>query len=71
MTTYGVIIQFPLYAGIFGIISNSGLAAVITKWFVSISTPDTYPWIVFLYTGLMDFFVPSAAQNSSSPTPAS
>lgn len=76
MTTYGVIIQFPLYAGIFGIISNSGLAAVITKWFVSISTPDTYPWIVFLYTGLMDFFVPSAAQNSSSkrlasPPPAS
>ena len=62
-TTYGVIIQFPMYAGIFGLISNSGLAAVITHWFISISTPGTYPWIVFVYTGVMDFFVPSAGSK--------
>ncbi|MBP1764930.1 MAG: atoE 1 [Firmicutes bacterium] len=62
-TTYGVIIQFPLYAGIFGVISDSGLAKVITHWFVSISTPGTYAWIIFLYTGVMDFFVPSAGSK--------
>ena len=62
-TVYGVILQFPLYAGIFGIISNSGLAGIIGHWFVSISTPQTYPWIVFMYTGIVDFFVPSAGSK--------
>ncbi len=58
-TTFGVIIQFPLYAGIFGIISHSGLASVITHWFLSISTTSTYSWIIMIYTTIMDFLVPS------------
>ena len=62
-TTPGVMIQFPMYAGVFGMISDSGLAAIITHWFVSISTPATYAWIVYLYTGLMDFFVPSGGSK--------
>ncbi|MGE1062227.1 TIGR00366 family protein [Megasphaera paucivorans] len=62
-TIYGVVIQFPMYAGIFGIISYSGLAIVITNWFLSIATPGTYPWIIFIYTGIMDFFVPSAGSK--------
>lgn len=62
-TTYGVVMQFPMYAGIFGMISDSGLAKIITHWFVSISTPGTYAWVIFLYTGFMDFFVPSAGSK--------
>lgn len=62
-STYGIIIQFPLYAGIFGMISYSGLAGIIAHWFVSVSTPRTYPWIVFLYTGFLDFFVPSGGSK--------
>jgi len=62
-TVYGVIIQFPLYAGIFGMISFSGLAEIITKFFIDISTPTTFTWIVFLYTGIIDFFVPSAGSK--------
>lgn len=62
-TVYGVIIQFPLYAGIFGMISYSGLAEIIAKWFVAISTPDTYPWIVFIYSGILNFFVPSGGSK--------
>ncbi len=62
-TIYGVVIQFPMYAGIFGIISLSGLATTITDWFISIATPGTFPWIIFLYTGIMDFFVPSAGSK--------
>ena len=62
-TTFGVMVQFPMYAGLFGVISNSGLAGTITHWFVSISTPGTYSWIVFLYTGVMDFFVPSGGSK--------
>jgi short-chain fatty acids transporter len=62
-TTSGVMIQFPMYAGIFGMISNSGLAEMITHWFVSISTPGNYALIVYLYTGVMDFFVPSGGSK--------
>jgi len=62
-TTSGVMIQFPMYAGIFGMISNSGLSEMITKWFVSFSTPATYSWVIYLYTGVMDFFVPSGGSK--------
>jgi short-chain fatty acids transporter len=62
-TTFGVMVQFPMYAGLFGVIRDSGLAAIITHWFVSISTTGTYAWVVYLYTGLMDFFVPSGGSK--------
>ncbi len=62
-TTFGVMVQFPMYAGLFGVISNSGLAGTITHWFVAISTPGTFSWIVFLYTGVMDFFIPSGGSK--------
>lgn len=62
-TIYGVVIQFPMYAGIFGIISYSGLSEAITNFFISIATPGTYPWIVFIYTAIMDWFVPSAGSK--------
>ncbi|MDR3589813.1 MAG: TIGR00366 family protein [Negativicutes bacterium] len=62
-TTFGVMVQFPMYAGIFGMISNSGISAMITHWFVSISTAGTYSWIIYLYTGVMDFFVPSGGSK--------
>ncbi|MEA4838152.1 MAG: TIGR00366 family protein [Rhodospirillaceae bacterium] len=62
-TTFGVIIQFPLYAGIFGIITHSGLASIITHWFLSISTSGSYSWIIMIYTVIMDFFVPSGGSK--------
>jgi short-chain fatty acids transporter len=62
-TVYGVIIQFPLYAGIFGMIQNSGLAHVLANFFISISNRHTYTWIVYLYSGVLDFFVPSGGSK--------
>lgn len=62
-TVYGVIIQFPFYAGIFGMISYSGLAEIIANWFVSISTAETYPWIIFVYSAFLNFFVPSGGSK--------
>ncbi|HPW79161.1 MAG: Short-chain fatty acids transporter [Bacteroidetes bacterium ADurb.Bin037] len=58
-STTGIIIQFPLYAGIMGIMRYSGLLAVITNWFVSISTPQTLPLFSFLSASLVNLFVPS------------
>ncbi len=62
-TVGGVIVQFPLYAGIFGIISFSGLATIIADWFVSISTAYTFPFVVFLYSGFLNIFVPSGGSK--------
>ena len=58
-STTGIIIQFPLYAGIMGIMKYSGLLVVITNWFVSVSTPQTLPLFSFFSAALVNLFVPS------------
>jgi len=55
----GIIIQFPFYAGIMGMMKFSGLVAVIAGWFVAVSTTTTYPVFAFLSAGLVNLFVPS------------
>ncbi len=57
--TAGIILQFPFYAGIMGMMVNSGLAAIMSNWFVSISTPTTFPLFSYLSAGLVNLFVPS------------
>ncbi|MDW7683849.1 MAG: short-chain fatty acid transporter [Bacillota bacterium] len=55
----GIILQFPLYAGIMGMMVSSGLAAIISQWFVSVSTAYTFPFFTFISAGIVNFFVPS------------
>ncbi|MEH6473011.1 MAG: short-chain fatty acid transporter [Halopseudomonas sp.] len=57
--TGGIALQFPLYAGIMGMMVHSGLAASISQWFVEVSTVTTFPLFTFLSAGLVNFFVPS------------
>lgn len=55
----GIILQFPLYAGISGMIVGSGMVQVLSNAFVSISTPHTFPLFTFLSAGLVNIFIPS------------
>lgn len=55
----GIIIQFPFYAGIMGMMVASGLSAQISNWFVSFSTEATLPFFTFISAGLVNIFVPS------------
>lgn len=55
----GIIVQFPIYAGIMGIMQYSGLAAQISDGFVAISNVTTLPLFTFLSAGLVNIFVPS------------
>jgi len=57
--TSGVLIQFPFYAGIFGIISKTAIASVLAGWFVKVSTPGSFPLVVALYSAVLGIFVPS------------
>jgi short-chain fatty acids transporter len=56
---HGVVLQFPLYAGIYGIIKGTALAGVIAAAFLSVATTRTYPLIVFWYSAVLNYFVPS------------
>lgn len=55
----GIIIQFPLYAGIMGIMKYSGLGAEISYAFLAISNEVTLPIFTFFSAGLVNIFVPS------------
>ena len=60
----GILLQFPFYAGIMGIImgvGNSGicLGTVISDACISISNPTTYPLLTFLCAAILNMFVPS------------
>jgi short-chain fatty acids transporter len=57
--TTSVLIQFPFYAGIFGIISLSPLSKLLAGAFLKLSTHDTYPILVSIYSATLGFFVPS------------
>jgi short-chain fatty acids transporter len=55
----GVILQFPFYAGIMGMISLSGLAVIMAGWLINIASPTTFPMLAWLAAGLVNLFVPS------------
>ncbi|ATG53197.1 serine--pyruvate aminotransferase [Brachybacterium vulturis] len=54
-----ILLQFPLYAGILGMMVSSGLVQVFSDAFVSISNTTTFGLFAFLASGLVNFFVPS------------
>ena len=60
----GVLLQFPFYAGIMGMMvaknaDGVSLAGIISDFFVNISTDTTFPLWTFLSAGIVNFFVPS------------
>jgi len=61
--TAGVLIQFPFYGGIFGIITYSALAAKLAHFFVSFSSTGTYPILVSIYSAFLGMFVPSGGSK--------
>ena len=58
-TCGGIILQFPFYAGIMGMMIHSGLAATLSQGFVNISNETTFPFFTYLSAGIVNFFVPS------------
>jgi short-chain fatty acids transporter len=54
-----ILLQFPLYGGIMGMMTGTGLAAVIAQFFVSFSTHGTLPFWTFVSSNIISMFVPS------------
>ena len=59
----GILIQFPLYAGIMGIMKYSGLSILLTDFFISISTETTFPIYTLISAGIVNIFVPSGGDQ--------
>ncbi len=55
----GILIQFPLYAGIMGVMKYSGLSNVLTEFFVSVSNQTTFAVNTMISGGIVNVFVPS------------
>src|SRR5699024_6207377 len=55
----GILIQYPFYAGIMGILSASGLAVAFADWFGSVSSGETLPFWSFISGGILNLLMPS------------
>lgn len=62
-SAWAFIIQYPFYAGIFGVIVGTGFDKVIAKFFLSFATPETWPSIALLYSAILNIFVPSSGSK--------
>jgi short-chain fatty acids transporter len=60
---FGIILQFPLYAGMYGIIQGTHLAETLAGAFVRVANASTYPLIVYWYSGIVNYFVPSGGSK--------
>ncbi len=60
---WGVILQFPFYAGIAGVITATHLNERLASAFVRVSTPATFPPLVALYSAVLGVFVPSGGSK--------
>ena len=56
----GVLIQYPMYAGILEMLTKSGLAEDISQFFVYVSNEHTFPVLVGIYSAFLGLFIPSA-----------
>ncbi len=55
----GVILLFPFYAGIIGMMNLSGLSLTLAEFFLSGATVQTFPAVTWLTASIGNVFVPS------------
>jgi short-chain fatty acids transporter len=59
----GIVLQFPFYAGMYGVIQGTGLARILGDAIAGIATPGTLPLWLYWYSGLVNYFVPSGGSK--------
>lgn len=59
LATGGIVLQFPFYAGIIGMMNESGLSQTLAEAIVSLSTPATFPAVAWITAAIINLFVPS------------
>jgi short-chain fatty acids transporter len=59
----GIVLQFPFYAGMYGVIQGTGLATAIGTWIARVADPNTLPLLLYWYSGIVNYFVPSGGSK--------
>jgi short-chain fatty acids transporter len=59
----GVVVQFPFYAGMYGVIQGTRLAEVLGNWLASAASPRWFPLLLYWYSGIVNYFVPSGGSK--------
>jgi short-chain fatty acids transporter len=54
-----LILQYPLYGGLMGIMTSTGLAGVLSAGFIRLSTTRTLPFFTYLTSLVITLFIPS------------
>jgi short-chain fatty acids transporter len=57
--TAGVLIQYPFYGAILGLVSKTSITTALADLFVRMTTRGTFPIVVALYSALLGLFIPS------------
>lgn len=60
---FGLILQFPFYGGLLGVLVGTGTGAWLSEQFVRIAARDSYALLVYVYSGVLNLFVPSAGSK--------
>ncbi|MCK6527020.1 TIGR00366 family protein [Myxococcota bacterium] len=60
---WGVLLQFPFYAGIFGVMTGTALSHAVASLFVRAASPELYPALISLYSTFLGIFVPSGGSK--------
>lgn len=60
---WGILLQFPFYAGIAAVVSKTHLNETIASWFVHVSNRVTFPALTAIYSALLGVFVPSGGSK--------
>ena len=55
----GILLQFPIYFGIMGVVTGAGLVDVLSSALVSATSSDALPLVIFTSSGVLNIFVPS------------
>ena len=54
-----LVMAYPFYAGIIGVLTDSGMVSLLSAWFASIATAETLPLLGFLCAMVVNMFIPS------------
>ncbi len=58
--SWGIVLQFPIYAGIQGMMAQSGLASMFALGLIQLATPFTFPLWNYLVGAIVNLFIPSS-----------
>lgn len=54
-----ILLQFPFYAGIMGLMKETGLVILMSDYFTQVATPNTLSFWAFISSGIINMFIPS------------